>query len=1266
MEYKALLNPKYEAESKTELDRQRESASVVDKINSFGISFSNASMSFEGFSKVKEYASSQYHHEDKLLIEDLKDDEFVGNIIDEYNLHPNDFADIIKAKNEIHLSQIITDLKTKRDRLDFVNKTSSEFQQGLGTVSGAIIDIDTLMVGPLSAMFQAGKGTLGVAKTAATVETAGAVAKYNMSDSYTFKDAVFDVAVGTIADTAITKAMGYKAKSDIDSHITNVVDDYKAIKMAEETIPDVAKSNRSDFFKRQEELSNEGTQYSEAQFEQIRAEHRQRRYDEFDKQNQARIDAEKQSATEQKIKSQINVSTPYSQIQKERELTVNKRKDFFKRQDEIIAETKDNAFILDSKLSKINANIKTVGKNIDNINSEISSLNKKINSTTDKKWKTRYENQRQKKLEEKEIENKKLEDEKAKLKSDLTLREIEVQEFKTKQTKEMVEEISAHIDIRIDQIKLDLDDLKNSSPEEIDDYIKTTKDVYSELTKKYPDKMKEINDGINAIKNNKPLTLNSFSAKQKATIAALGLFGVSSAQASDGSEDTYFYEAMVLTILGVAFGPSVISNLKSGKFKDNINSLLKESDNAGNVANYKASEDGKKTMNYWNELHQRLNTSFNSTYQELSKFKSESINKLRDKLLLNPIDGSMQTLDVEKLTMLRGEQSKVAYSLKEGFRGYVDNLKVKNRFDFLEIDKHREDYNKLLSDIVEGNKKSEIPEVNKAANDVSKIWNDALGYAKEVGVKNADLIKPSGNYLPRLWKFNALGELISGADEASKKIITQQFANMFVDSADSYKSAEKLMSWFTNVKNFEGKQADEILERLSDFLKDDVDLAKAKDELTTTADASSRLKGRLNLNLSRWEDIEVTVNGQKVNIGLEDIVERNIQDVSDMYLNQMYGSIALAKRGWKTVSQLRNEINTATEGMPEAKESLDIIADLLMGYPPKVNNKQVHEWSQFGKGVAFANTLPLVAFSMIPEMIKTIQYAGLPMTLKHLTNSFKTMNKDSELFKTLTETTGLGTHSIRDRLDFKGIDNVDYGEIKTTSKIAQAGIKMQEATARMSGLVKFSDVFQRITLVKSATDVANFVKGNKHDIPKSRMQSYGLDEKFIEEFKDDFEFVGGELKAIDTSKWSYKKRARYNDVMFRMNQEITPEVVLGTTGRWTKDTDIGRMLSFLISYPLNLFSNQAIKDAHFRDTRAFTNAYLTFAGSYIGLVARYEAMGKEYTHEDIVKYSIMNMPSAGLVGATRAVADPAVFNVWSGFKDDIDAIASGAIDEVIE
>lgn len=1176
-----------EIKAEDDLIQSRNEATVLDQLQGMSYAFGRANFISKGIDAVQEYDYSSKTHEDSVFMEN-NTDERVLEVLKQNELSLKEYSDIRDAKNQIHENWLISRAKEQNRRTKFMNETLTSAQMTTGSIAGALLDIDTILVGPISGILAKGKSVGSVFKTTSAVELGGIAVKSAVDEDYGLTDAMVDLSVGLLIDTSIAKYYSRNLKRDIDK----VLDDAPR--------------------------SSENLQLA----------------------------YEKRLLIEYKPK----VDEP-TYVVNRRQFFEDQRRTITgaKQADDFISKTEDT-------IKASNARVKALEEKLAKYN-DMEELSK-----GQKAYQTRIKNELKK---EKEL----VVNEKNKLSQDINYNKVQIALKETKELERKVDVIAKDFEGFTQELRAtikDLDTMDDIAKKDFTDSMQQTIDL---ATSKYPKEMEIAKNIFESIKHKKKgsLDIRNLSGKQKALVLGIALGGTS-LMADDGTDDNIKGSHIVMAIVAAAvIGPRAIKFFKDKTFGE---AILNGYDKAR--ASLKADEIyengvARQINGVGEYVSTKANTWINSTLQEVDNFKNPELSKFIRKLLIDPIDGSARPLEIEKNGMMRAKQYRLNTILDENFKKFKEDANIIPE-DFIKNQDIKEQFNKAITDSLDSGVKSTNPHINNAVDNLRKLMDDVLDDAIEVGVKGASEVKRTSNYFPRMWKFNVLNTLLNSGDVKAIAKFKEQMTKIIRAGGNENNPeevADKLTKWLADDTNISGKKADDIYNRLEEFLKEGVTKEDVADTLSTTADKQARMKARIDMDLSKFEDIEFTVNGIKKNITLEDIVERDIYNVMNSYLNQMYGSIALANKDWKTIKAFEDEMQSYVKGNPEVRETLEAISDLILGRPIPQTNSKAQAIVEVVKAITFTKSLPLVGFSMFPEIFKSVAYAGLPMTLKNLGSSIKKINKETEAFRVIQDLTGLGTHQARDILDMKGLDMSEYGEVAAKGTIHKLAKEFQEQTARWSQLVRLSDATQRITSLKSSTDFARWINGEDVSLIKSRGKAYGINDDLKDMFKDDFTFdKNGDLNFVNKDNWSYKKRAIFNDVIWKMNQDVTPETLLGTTGRWMRDSNVGKIFSFLLTYPINLFSTQFRRDATFLDLRTASNNFFTFTGSYLGLMARYEAEQKEYDHDMLVKYSLMNLPSFAMLGALRGLSEPATLQTLGGVKREVEGLFGLGWDEL--
>lgn len=764
---------------------------------------------------------------------------------------------------------------------------------------------------------------------------------------------------------------------------------------------------------------------------------------------------------------------------------------------------------------------------------------------------------------------------------------------------------------------------------------------------------------------------------QKAGLISFLLFAPSVLSASEGDDGVSFETGLWATIAGLIAlrlgAPYVFNGLKNNGFKNTASEIAKDISKNASTSYYNISGKGKGFSKMLGTLHRAMSTGFNSSYKGLiskidKKIKDPNANTfakdLVRKLLFNPSDGSVMTFDSVKRQAVKDALYESDVWYKQEYNNFAitqRNTFIGRALDEVEL---QEMFNNKIADMLDG----VIPVekgFEKVVDATKKMFIRGLDDAVEAGVLGAkEARKRVGkNYFPRIWKFTELQNILNLVRKEDRLAMINGLAKG-MGGSDPQAKAELLLDWiqqsdFTrkmkNTDNTLGEIEEFLAKNDIELLRDDAKLFELKKILAKDSEKSGRLQDRIEIDWAKVDFPEVDIGGNKTKLSINDFVNRDVRDVSAMYANDLYSKVYLSKMGYTSPYDLRKAIDENIFN-PEIKQELNVAIDILLNKPLHDELTAMQEIVEIAKGLTFLVAMPFVAFSMVVEISKTIANAGLANSLKAMKHQIGKLDKNSLEFKLLEDTGGLGTSSVRTRYDFRGIEQQAADDVAGWA-ITRGIKKAQQMLAKGSGLIDISDITQKANYLVHATEFARLAKGQKNKLMPRRLESYGIDEKTIEMFKDKFEFnSNGDLLAFNKRDWTLDERSKFNDVMLRLNQEITPEVMVGTQGLWQR-TPLGKLTSFLLSYPINLYENQAVKDFNYMDMRTLSNTVLTFGGSYMGMVAKYEALGREYDEEDLVMYSLLNLPSAAVFSAARSVLDPAITSQASNFKHDIETLA---------
>ena len=750
---------------------------------------------------------------------------------------------------------------------------------------------------------------------------------------------------------------------------------------------------------------------------------------------------------------------------------------------------------------------------------------------------------------------------------------------------------------------------------------------------------------------------------QKAGLMSFLVLAPSSLLADDGIG---FEEGLVGTLFALAmvggFAPLVRNYLKNNDLKNAVTDLGKAFADNSKANHYVISGEGKRLNGLIANITRGMSSAFNSSYKGLMTKIDRRVTDPKKaawakdfvrRMLFNPSDGSIQTFDSVKRQAVYEVANDFHIQYKQAYKAYWNKMgynKIQRGFNSVEL---HNGFDLKLRNMLEGDIPIEegFEEIVKSTR---KVFENSVADAVEAGVKGASdtmaLIKEARrngkSYFPRIWQFDDMKNMLNSIGPKDRTLVIKGLAEG-IGGKNPYKKAELLLEWIHDT-NFQKKMQstdetlavlDDLLSQSDEALKSDPKLLQLKNLLSGDTGKSGRFRAKIDIDWNKVVFPEVDIKGKKTQLELGHYVDTNVRDVIDSYTNDIYSKVFLAKNNFSSSAELRKMIDNI--GDKEVTDELHTALNILLNKPIYDELKVVSELVEIGKGLTFILSMPFVALSMATEIAKTISNVGFSKSLKAFQHQIGMLDKNSLEFKMLSNTGGIGTGGNRARYDMRGTDQGAMDEAATWA-ITRGVKKAQQLAAKGYGLIDLSDITQKANYLHHATEFAKITKGMKNKLITGRFDSYGINDKVIKMFKDKFKFnKKGDLLDFDKSSWTLDERTVFNDIMLRLNQEITPEVMVGTQGLWQR-TPLGRIGGFLLSYPLNLFENQAVKDAHYMDLRTMSNLTLTFGASYLGMVAKYEMLGREYEHDTLIAYALMNTPQFAIISSVRGLLDPAV------------------------
>jgi len=1080
------------------------------------------------------------------------DDESTMFAMEQNGVPISKFADIRQSKSQAEMDIRLAWAMVDSDTDKEIEETLTDNQRIGASVTGAVADIDVLAGVGIGALYSKATSLMKIASMEGAVEAGLATLHYATDEDYSVSDGLADFALGTMLAVGGTKLMRDLSK---DIEFGNIHKD-EAIG---DIISDSYKVNRANFFVKQKGIEDE-----------------------------------------------VKIA----------ETATKRRSEFFVKQDEIVKQ----------------AEIEKVAKTVEDLNFEIDASKQIVTKTEDRitflrnrlsngrKYSKGYARKMRKEL---DLKAKELDDNR-KILSDFEGR-LSVSLDGTVTTRidninrmleDMVEPIVRDIRADIDLFKIHVKDLKGNTVREVEDFKADTADMLNVIKTSNPKEYKAINSMIDNIKHGRtPLSLHNISNKKKAAIMAL--LGTTGAFAG---EDTNAEEIMIgfVTLVAIAtFSPNIMSALKNNSIKQLVTKYSNKVAVGATKIGLEDSQQGRSFAKARKDLADVAHTRFTSTVAPFQKYSKESADFI-EKLLFSYKNGGGAEVDKTMWNHSAIDAYNTAetnaYKLwrtenKLGDTWFLDaKSKVKFRKEVTRAMENRDlDMSDAMKDMIKAN---------------DELLEQTYARAKEYGVFGFEKITYTKGKVPRLWhgaKMNDLLNNISAEDVVKiRDSIALAISKTSGKVEDAVQKADKFISgWKKGGDNAINSRTADIYSSLikQDILPEGMTLDEFANKMNVTKDKSARAKSRIDFNVEDISDIKVNYKGVDTTIGTDFMVERDFKNIFDKVTTQINSSSALAKNWFTTVEEVNKAIENIFAGSQKLKKEAYQILDILTGKPLDIPNATIHNISLVGKDIISIVKLPLVAFSMPPEMLYTLTNAGFTKSLSVGMRAIKG-RKDNFLNQLMT-ISGLGSGTNRiDLTGFQGAtDGIDALEdIDIAGTIRNGTMRLRDMSMLANGLAPLSDLFQRMNLMANAEHFQDIVKGKK-TINTARMDMFGIDADTIKMFDDDW----------DMSKWSMKKRDKFGNIMRDMNQQYTPETTLGETALGARTSDIGRLFSALLTYPMQQFNVHGLGDVRAVDKITLMHTSLSFAGAYMGLHARYAIQNKEVEEERIVQLALLNM-----------------------------------------
>jgi len=1203
-----------------------ENSSIEDKLTAASLTWENTYLatSVDWFKN-----SAPYLFEDDDDFMKNMSDERLSMIIRDNGLPPKYYDRLSDAKNQEHLAKLINESVDDVDKEKFVHKTLNSYNPILGIFSeassaglatGILGDVDTVTI-PLGIGLASKLGKIGAASMATTVHIGASAIAYEKDPDVSGTEAIVFGALGTLADSFAISRLGYK--SDVVAE--DVASKLEKQGMSDDSINDVVNhidSRNINIVDRAEPLTGDRLRAS-------------RLFDVVDEVNKKGEPSKRATKALDELESMgYEAGTSKRLLDELETLKKDKTKkvEYQQKKAEVKA-TRDK--IIKNIMESRQARKASAFKGVSNI---------KNNATVKQlSWETRY----------------------MKKEAEEMLYDINV-------FKGYVRDISAEVKNNPlnANAKATLDKINTNTKALFDNGL-INKSEFDQISYAVKHGKPERLDKFNAVfKKNADGTFSPVSKDKKRTsklvVAGGMLLAADALMADDG---------VTITVAGL--GGAVILGglimLAGGNAKGIFNATRDAV--VGSVKKVR----NQKYIEAVEETTESARVSFMESFTPLVKDESKEFSDLAQDMLWDAFDGTRHTAEAIKRD-LYGTQFKILEgNLNESYRLWMDENKqgvfgrMTSQITIGLTERQRFDID--ITNAIENGVVGESKALQKAVNDINAVKDNVLREMKEAGVEGAEEIIADATYMPRKVRSGSFGTLLrelrnkadGGVNKEYDKVV-DSIANM-MRGENTTRKARVYLDMIADMGT--SKQTFETMENMDEYLKSrgitDVTAKDVADLFGITssvnksvgaAEQFGRTKRRIELDMSKFETFKVQTIDGDIDVSLDTIFVRQATELMNGYINQASGYVALARKGYTVPQAYGIASKSATQSLEMQK-----VLDSILGTPLFDGSTSTSKLMRDAENYTTAISMSFSALTLAGEAMKLVtalNKTGLNTAVKQLVRTIAKQG-DTELVRSLREGTGMAIH--KKGLTFGSFNSITDENLMDgsyrSSKVGRGATKLGEWSRDMIlyPMVATSDWLSAVALSKNGQLFLDISTGTAK-VADDRMKAFGIGESEMAIARKYFsKNRNGELKPVDWDAMSPEEMRTVQRVLFNMNQKDIMLTTMGGSPSWSRNNEVGVLVSHLMKFPMNAYSNHGLFDARGMakgDMRSFVNMSAWFIGGMITQAMKSEVKGKPLSDEDMVLRALWSMPIFGFGNVADGLTSPAIFgaseNVAIGSK----------------
>jgi hypothetical protein len=494
--------------------------------------------------------------------------------------------------------------------------------------------------------------------------------------------------------------------------------------------------------------------------------------------------------------------------------------------------------------------------------------------------------------------------------------------------------------------------------------------------------------------------------------------------------------------------------------------------------------------------------------------------------------------------------------------------------------------------------------VERASNNMRKVFADLLELAKQHGVRGFEFVLENANYLPRIWKIAAIDKMLAKYEDGEvTRLISGALMSGHVEDgltqevsdkwANAILKAVKNSHDYTDMERsgiFNGERLDllESLLRAKGSGVSDADASKILDVIQGTirkpgqpAPLTTRGKKRAKLDEAfSLSDMKIRDgNGTLGTVALADLVENNVHELMELYVRQITGAIGMTEVFAEMSEQWGRSINNFSDlkrailrdmrdsGVSEKEalrdiEKLETVHNSIVGRR-LVPSKPHHS---FMRGLRLYNHITSsgqFGVAQVPELGIAIGSVGLRAmwqqmpAMKAVLTSFRDGVANDALVNDLRVFVGTTIGRRNDSL-ISRFDTADQ-IVETGGGWKETGLRRVAKLANdVSLFAPFHMIQQTLVGSAAAQRLLNIANG-RGVLSKHRQKAMGwnddLTKRIMQNLKDNSTHVptedGGRLRELNLATWDdAEAAASFSQGLYRWSTTAVQENDIGNLAQW--------------------------------------------------------------------------------------------------------------------